>query len=53
MPLVATRTLLDAAMDAHAGVAAFNVITLEHAEAIAAGDVDRVRAVLGARGAPN
>jgi fructose-bisphosphate aldolase, class II len=37
MPLVATRTLLDAAMDAHAGVAAFNVITLEHAEAIAVG----------------
>jgi fructose-bisphosphate aldolase, class II len=37
MPLVPTRKVLDAAVDAHVGVAAFNVVTLEHAEAIAAG----------------
>ena len=37
MTLVKTRDLLDQAVRAHIGVAAFNVITLEHAEAIAAG----------------
>jgi fructose-bisphosphate aldolase, class II len=37
MTLVKTRDLLDQAVRAHVGVAAFNVITLEHAEAIAAG----------------
>jgi fructose/tagatose bisphosphate aldolase len=37
MTLVKTRDLLDQAVHAHIGVAAFNVITLEHAEAIAAG----------------
>jgi fructose-bisphosphate aldolase class II len=37
MPLATTRELLDAAVQARAGLAAFNVITLEHAEAIAAG----------------
>ena len=37
MTLVKTRDLLDQAVQAHIGVAAFNVITLEHAEAIAAG----------------
>ena len=37
MTLVTTQKLLDAAVNARVGVAAFNVITLEHAEAIAAG----------------
>jgi fructose-bisphosphate aldolase class II len=37
MTLVRTQELLDAAVNARLGVAAFNVITLEHAEAIAAG----------------
>ncbi|MGW5678354.1 class II fructose-bisphosphate aldolase [Streptomyces sp. NPDC003860] len=37
MPLVSTRELVDEAVAAGSGVAAFNVITLEHAEAIAAG----------------
>ncbi|MBH5336347.1 class II fructose-bisphosphate aldolase [Streptomyces pactum] len=37
MPLVATAELVAAARAAGRGVAAFNVITLEHAEAIAAG----------------
>jgi fructose-bisphosphate aldolase class II len=37
MTLVRTRDLLGQAVNAHIGVAAFNVITLEHAEAIAAG----------------
>jgi fructose-bisphosphate aldolase, class II len=37
MTLVRTRNLLGQAVNAHIGVAAFNVITLEHAEAIAAG----------------
>jgi fructose-bisphosphate aldolase class II len=37
MPLAATRQIVDAARAAGRGVAAFNVITLEHAEAIAAG----------------
>ena len=37
MTLVKARDLLDQAAQAHIGVAAFNVITLEHAEAIAAG----------------
>jgi fructose-bisphosphate aldolase, class II len=37
MTLVRTQELLDAAVNARVGVAAFNVITLEHAEAIAAG----------------
>ena len=37
MPLAPTRQLVDAARQAGRGVAAFNVITLEHAEAIAAG----------------
>jgi fructose-bisphosphate aldolase class II len=37
MPLVTTRELIDAAVERHGGIAAFNVITLEHGEAIAAG----------------
>lgn len=37
MPLVTTASLVDAAQRGRHGVAAFNVITLEHAEAIAAG----------------
>lgn len=37
MPLVSTGELLSAAAAASRGLAAFNVITLEHAEAIAAG----------------
>jgi fructose-bisphosphate aldolase, class II len=37
MTLVSTRELLDGAVNGHVEVAAFNVITLEHAEAIAAG----------------
>jgi fructose-bisphosphate aldolase class II len=37
MPLASTRQIVDAARKAGRGVAAFNVITLEHAEAIAAG----------------
>lgn len=37
MPLASTRQIVDAARQAGRGVAAFNVITLEHAEAIAAG----------------
>ncbi|MDN3296227.1 class II fructose-bisphosphate aldolase [Streptomyces ficellus] len=37
MPLVPTAELIDRARAAHRAVAAFNVITLEHAEAIAAG----------------
>jgi fructose-bisphosphate aldolase class II len=37
MTLVSTRELLDGAVNRNVGVAAFNVITLEHAEAIAAG----------------
>ncbi|MFI1018047.1 ketose-bisphosphate aldolase [Streptomyces sp. NPDC020965] len=37
MPLVSTAELVSAAVADHRGVAAFNVITLEHAEAIAAG----------------
>jgi fructose-bisphosphate aldolase class II len=37
MPLVTTSALVSAAAAAGRGVAAFNVITLEHAEAIAAG----------------
>ncbi|MFJ2651715.1 ketose-bisphosphate aldolase [Streptomyces sp. NPDC087420] len=37
MPLVSTGELITAAATAGHGVAAFNVITLEHAEAIAAG----------------
>jgi fructose-bisphosphate aldolase class II len=37
MPLAATRQIVEAARTAGRGVAAFNVITLEHAEAIAAG----------------
>ncbi|HEY0168204.1 MAG TPA: class II fructose-bisphosphate aldolase [Jatrophihabitans sp.] len=37
MPLAPTRQLVEAARKAGRGVAAFNVITLEHAEAIAAG----------------
>ncbi|MEV6106094.1 class II fructose-bisphosphate aldolase [Streptomyces sp. NPDC051940] len=37
MPLVPTAELVDRARAAGGGVAAFNVITLEHAEAIAAG----------------
>ena len=36
MTLVKTRDLMDQAAQAHIGVAAFSVITLEHAEAIAA-----------------
>jgi fructose-bisphosphate aldolase, class II len=37
MPLTPTRQIVEAAREAGRGVAAFNVITLEHAEAIAAG----------------
>jgi fructose-bisphosphate aldolase class II len=37
MTLVSTRTVVDAARAAGRGVGAFNVITLEHAEAIVAG----------------
>ncbi|MFI2212097.1 ketose-bisphosphate aldolase [Streptomyces sp. NPDC020141] len=37
MPLVSTAELVSAAVAGRRGVAAFNVITLEHAEAIAAG----------------
>ncbi|MEU0393382.1 class II fructose-bisphosphate aldolase [Streptomyces sp. NPDC006208] len=37
MPLVTTGELVSAAADRGHGIAAFNVITLEHAEAIAAG----------------
>ncbi|MFF3552479.1 ketose-bisphosphate aldolase [Streptomyces tsukubensis] len=37
MPIVHTRELVEAAVAAGTGVAAFNVITLEHAEAVAAG----------------
>ena len=37
MPLAPTRQIVEAARKAGRGVAAFNVITLEHAEAIAAG----------------
>jgi fructose-bisphosphate aldolase class II len=37
MPLVTTKEIVDVARDAGAGVGAFNVITLEHAEAIVAG----------------
>jgi fructose-bisphosphate aldolase, class II len=37
MPLVSTRELLDTAVARQTGIAAFNVITLEHGEAIAAG----------------
>jgi fructose-bisphosphate aldolase class II len=36
MTLVKTRDLLDRAVHAHIGIAAFSVITLEYAEAIAA-----------------
>jgi len=39
MPLVTTASLVTRARDASHGVAAFNVITLEHAEAIAEGAV--------------
>lgn len=37
MPLVSTGELVSAAQAEGRGIAAFNVITLEHAEAIAAG----------------
>lgn len=37
MTLVRTQELLDTAVNSRVGVAAFNVITLEHAEAITAG----------------
>ncbi|MFD6417549.1 ketose-bisphosphate aldolase [Streptomyces sp. NPDC060194] len=37
MPLVSTGELVTAAQESGRGVAAFNVVTLEHAEAIAAG----------------
>jgi len=37
MPLASTRTLVSDARAARCGIAAFNVITLEHAEAIVAG----------------
>ncbi|MFD7296661.1 ketose-bisphosphate aldolase [Streptomyces sp. NPDC059897] len=37
MPLAATGTLVGAAADRHGAVAAFNVITLEHVEAVIAG----------------
>ncbi len=37
MPLVSTGELVSAAQADGHGIAAFNVITLEHAEAIAAG----------------
>src|SRR6201992_1478790 len=37
MPLASTGTLVSEARAAHRGIAAFNVITLEHAEAIVAG----------------
>ena len=37
MPLVATRELVDRAVARHLAVAAFNIITLEHAEAVVEG----------------
>jgi fructose-bisphosphate aldolase class II len=37
MPLATTRALVDAAQAAGGGIGAFNVITLEHAEAVVAG----------------
>ena len=37
MPLASTGTLVSGARTARGGIAAFNVITLEHAEAIVAG----------------
>lgn len=37
MPLVTTQELIDDAQERHVGVGAFNVVTLEHAEAIVAG----------------
>jgi fructose-bisphosphate aldolase class II len=43
MPLVTTASLVDAA---HAGVVAFNVITIEHAEAVVAGAEDADRPVI-------
>lgn len=43
MPLVRTAELVSAARDAGHGVAAFNIITLEHAEAVATG-AERARA---------
>lgn len=46
MPLVSTAQLLDAAAARHVGLAAFNVITLEHAEAIVQAAEERVRPVI-------
>jgi len=37
MPLVETRLLIDEAVKTSSGVCAFNIITLEHAEAVTRG----------------
>lgn len=46
MPLASTAQLLSAAMGRHVGLAAFNVITLEHAEAIVQAAEERARPVI-------
>ncbi len=46
MPLVSTAQLLSAAAARHVGLAAFNVITLEHAEAIVQAAEERARPVI-------
>lgn len=46
MPLVKAAQLLTDAAARHVGIAAFNVITLEHAEAIVEGAEDRSRPVI-------
>lgn len=46
MPLASTAQLLGAAVERHVGLAAFNVITLEHAEAIVQAAEERARPVI-------
>ncbi len=46
MPLASTAQLLGAAVGRHVGLAAFNVITLEHAEAIVQAAEERSRSVI-------
>jgi fructose-bisphosphate aldolase class II len=46
MPLVTTASIVDSALEAGHGVAAFNVITLEHAEAVAQGAEQSSRAAI-------
>ena len=46
MPLVTTRQLVDESRAAGSGLAAFNVITLEHAEAIVTGAEAAGRSVI-------